>query len=374
MDNRAKDLLEKYQLKNASDEEQKLLEEWFWRYSLNESSSLSDEVHLQSKDKIWNNISALTKPKPSRSWLWKPVAVAAAVILLLTSTLYFVQVFNEQTAIPKSALSKPDVEPGRTGATLTLSNGKKIDLTKIKLGQSVVEAGMRVSKTAEGLIVYSKSKKSTPDVVNTIETAPGEAFQLQLPDGSKVWLNASTKLSYVTIPSKNGQRLATLSGEAYFEIAKDEQHPFIVKTDKQIVEVLGTHFSINNYADEPLMKTTLLEGSLRVSVTHSSKIIKPGEQLISDGSNTQIKKTDDRHAIDWKNGDFNLENIDFPELMRKLARWYNIDVIYESEVPKRLIAGGWISRKKNLSAVLKAIENSGIATFRIEGRKVYVSN
>jgi ferric-dicitrate binding protein FerR (iron transport regulator) len=163
-----------------------------------------------------------------------------------------------------------------------------------------------------------------------------------------------------------------LTGEGYFEVAKDRSHPFIVEAAGQQVEVLGTHFNVNSYADEPVVATTLLEGSVKVSAAASARTIVPGEQARSSGGGISVARVNTGQVVDWKDGDFNLEGVDFRAAMRKLGRWYNVEFVYDRSVPGDIEAGGWISRSSPLSAVLKSIENSGQVRFKIEGRKVLV--
>ncbi|MNL40184.1 hypothetical protein D3C87_1625150 [compost metagenome] len=153
---------------------------------------------------------------------------------------------------------------------------------------------------------------------------------------------------------------------------KDKHRPFIVSSKGQQIEVLGTHFNVNSYSDEPGAVTTLLEGSVKVKAGNQQKIIRPGEQVLSRSGGMTVREIDVDNVLDWKNGDFNLNHIDFKTAMRKIARWYDMDIIYDENVPDNMESGGWISRDKPLSAVLKSIEASGLVKFKVEGRKIYV--
>jgi transmembrane sensor len=207
-----------------------------------------------------------------------------------------------------------------------------------------------------------------------LSTAKGETYQLRLADGSKVWLNAASSLTYTASLNGNGERRVKLDGEAYFEVAKDKNHPFIVETAKQQVQVLGTHFNINSYADEPMVTTTLLEGSVKVShlTSHVSQLLKPGQQALNKNDHITVINANMEQVMDWKQGDFYLNHVDFKTAMRKIARWYNVDVVYDASVSDATESGGWISRNNKLSEVLQSIEAAGQVHFKVEGRKITV--
>jgi ferric-dicitrate binding protein FerR (iron transport regulator) len=286
--------------------------------------------------------------------------------------LYFFNYKNDKGAHSDN-LTVQDRNPGSFGATLTLANGKKIKLSDAANVEIAKEAGISVTKTADGQLVYEiKETIGHPDQMNTLSTAKGETYILTLPDKSKVWLNAASSLTYSASLNEHGMRRVKLEGEAYFEIFKDKVHPFIVQTANQEVEVLGTHFNVNSYKDEPGIATTLLEGSVKVIAGGSLKIIKPGEQAINKSGTMEVRKVDLDDVVDWKNGDFYLNHIDFKIAMRKIARWYDMEIIYDENVPDNMESGGWISRDKPLSTVLKSIEASGLVKFKVEGRKIYV--
>lgn len=296
------------------------------------------------------------------------IAAAAAIIIL---GIYFT--FNNKSKDAQSIAYVNDIAAGKVGATLTLANGKKIRLADAHKGELANEAGISISKTADGQVVYEiKGDRKTADKINTLTTGKGETYVLTLPDKSKVWINAASSLSYSASLYDHGLRKVKLQGEAYFEIFKDSGHPFVVQTDKQKIEVLGTHFNVNSYEDEPGIATTLMEGSVKIISGSSQKILKPGEQAINRAGAISVNKVDLETVTDWKKGDFNLDKVNFKVAMRKIARWYNVEVIYDTSITDDMEAGGWVSRESNLSSVLKLIESSGLVRFKIEGRKVYV--
>ncbi|TKC04213.1 FecR family protein [Pedobacter frigoris] len=331
-----------------------------------------DAVFVKVKD----DVSAIEEEVPvrRRKFGYGKVGIAAAVATIIISAgIWFLKNPAKENPDQQSAYMN-DVAPGKQGATLTLANGKKIRLTDAANGELAKEAGVIITKTANGQLIYEiKNENTVSDKINILTTDNGETYQVRLPDGSSVWLNAASTLKYPASFAKLKDRRVELSGEGYFEIAKDKAHPFIVKTAGQEVEVLGTHFNINSYNDEPAVATTLLEGSVKVTSGDQKQIIKPGEQAVNNGATIKIAKVNIDNITDWKDGDFNFERADFKSVMRKVSRWYNVEVIYDEGVPNDIESLGWVSREKSLSNVLKAIENSGQVHFKIEGRKLYVS-
>ncbi|SDJ51437.1 FecR family protein [Pedobacter sp. ok626] len=297
------------------------------------------------------------------------IAAAAAIIIAGTYLIFN----NNKTKDTESIAQVSDIAPGKVGATLTLADGKKISLEDAQNGELANEAGISINKTADGQVVYQvKGNSGASDKINTLTTAKGETYMLTLPDKSKVWINAASSLSYSASLNKQGLRKVKLQGEAYFEIFKDKAHPFIVQTDNQEVEVLGTHFNVNSYNDEPGIATTLMEGSVKIISGGTQKIIKPGEQAINRSGAITVNLVNLETVTDWKNGDFNLDKVNFKVAMRKIARWYNVEVIYDPSITDDMEAGGWVSRQSNLSSILNVIESSGLVRFKVDGRKVFV--
>jgi hypothetical protein len=334
-------------------------------------SSLSADA----KNRIFQSIVGEHKTEtPKIIRLWPRIAVAVAVATIIFGAGLFYYNLTIDTKNSNQHVYKNDVAPGASGATLTLSNGKKIRLSDAQNGEVAKEAGVMITKSENGEVVYEVMGDSGElGKLNTLSTANGETYKLRLPDGSYVWLNSASSLTYSSKLVENGKRTVKLQGEGYFEIAKDKFHPFVVTTEKQTVEVLGTHFNINSYPDETVVSTTLVEGSVSVTSGKLRQVIKPGEQAINKGNSIQVNEVNPENVIDWKNGDFNLDELDFRVAMRKIARWYNVDVVYEASVPENIKSGGWISRSRSLSAVLRHIESSGQVRFRLEGKKVYVA-
>lgn len=305
--------------------------------------------------------------------LWKRIAVAAAIATIIFGGGLYYYNLNFSKEQPNETAYQNDAAPGKTGATLTLANGKKIRLSDAKNGELAKDAGIIINKSANGQLVYEiVPDKSSSGHINTLSTTKGETYKLRLPDGTQIWLNAASNLTYTTNLIKNGKRVVQLDGEAYFEVSKDKKHPFVVESKGQFVEVLGTHFNLNAYKDEPQISTTLLEGSVKVSVNGRMQLIRPGQQAVNYGGRLQVNEVSLDDITDWKEGDFFLNHVDFKTAMRKIARWYDVEIVYDVAVPDDLESGGWMSRRNNLSTVLKAIEGTGLARFRIEGKTVHV--
>jgi ferric-dicitrate binding protein FerR (iron transport regulator) len=258
-----------------------------------------------------------------------------------------------------------DLPPGTSTAVLTLADGTKIDLENSANGRIAQQGNMQVIKLSTGEVQYkiigaTVGDKHVPGS-NTMSTPRGGQYQLQLPDGSKVWLNAESSITYPVQFARNERRVS-ITGEAYFEVAKDKTRPFRVLADDTYIEVLGTHFNVNAYKDEGPVRTTLLEGSVRIN----NSLMKPGEAYV-DG---KVFPTDVQQAVAWKNGVFNFNDQYLSQIMLQLARWYDVEVVFPEGVPKKQY-GGEIGRDLSLSQVLKGLENSGIH-FELKGRRLLV--
>ncbi|MFA4869467.1 MAG: FecR domain-containing protein [Pedobacter sp.] len=304
--------------------------------------------------------------------------VAAAVVLVvgLAGLFYFSK--REANQVQQQFAVKQEVVPGKQGATLILASGEKIVLSSANKGQLAQEAGVIITKTADGQLVYeiknqSDSKKGQQ---NTLSTNKGETYQVRLPDGSMVWLNAASTLKYPVSFSGLKTRSVELNGEAYFEVAKNEAFPFIVHTDREVVKVLGTHFNMSSYQDESFSRTTLIEGKVSVSPNGSSgnvhtKILKPGEQGEVLQGIIEVRKVNTEEVIAWKNDEFMFNNEDIRSVMNKISRWYDVEIVYKSSA-KNVLIWGSISRFKSITDVLKLIELTGSVHFKVEGRRVLV--
>ncbi|MEJ2901944.1 FecR domain-containing protein [Pedobacter panaciterrae] len=304
-----------------------------------------------------------------RNLYWRKFAAAAIILITLSvGTFYYSSRLDT-----KSDKLVHDVAPGGNKAVLTLANGKKIVLTDAKNGALPPQSGVTVTKLADGKIVYTLEPGKVANAApNTIETPRGGQYQVVLPDGSKVFLNAASSLTYPISFVALRERRVELKGEAYFEVAKDKSHPFIVKTQNQEIKVLGTHFNINSYADEPLTKTTLVEGSVLVKASGIQQILKPGSQAINGYDGLRIVEANMDEVLAWKNGYFMFDSESIESVMRKISRWYNIDVAFKGNVSKDKF-GGTVSRFANVSQVLRKLEYTNKVHFIIEEGRITVT-
>jgi transmembrane sensor len=267
----AKELLKKYNNGTASEDEKNLVESWFLNLKSNQSDhGLSDEVIDRNTNEVWSSLKAHLPRRSVRLWPRIVAAAAIAVVIFGAGLWYF-----GDKRISNDGQEIADVRPGKNGATLTLANGNKIYISDNKAGKLADESGVSISKTADGQIVYTVVNQDgqSSNAINTLQTSNGEQTQIRLPDGTVVYLNSASSLRYPASFTKLSKRTVELSGEGYFKVSKDKSHPFIVKTGKQDVEVLGTEFNINSYANEPVIRTTLLEGSVKVSGENNVAIL-----------------------------------------------------------------------------------------------------
>ncbi|WP_183576532.1 FecR family protein [Mucilaginibacter sp. X5P1] len=302
--------------------------------------------------------------------------MAAAVLIFILPGIYFLlhKKPDAGALLSKNKTYQKDVQPGGNNATLTLNNGSQIILSSAKNGILARQGNANIVKLANGKVIYNKATTNASTTeYNTMTTPRGGEYDLILSDGTKVWLNAASSITYPTAFAGKERRV-TITGEAYFEVAKNKEMPFKINVnDQEEVQVLGTHFNIMAYSDEPVIKTTLLEGSVKIAKNGATGILKPGEQalLTSSGQFSIVDDADIDQAVAWKNGQTLFINENIQTIMRQVSRWYNIDVEYQGEMPARLFTGG-ISRESNLSALLKILELSKIH-FRIADSKIIVT-
>ncbi|TCC97782.1 FecR family protein [Pedobacter hiemivivus] len=369
-----KALLDNYKNGTASEAEKALLERWYLKYQEPEPYQFGLEERAKDLDLVLTNLKK--DQRPGKIYLWSRIAAAAILFLALSAGMFF-YTNKDKDSVPK--LAKHDIAPGGNKATLTLANGKVINLTEAKTGDLGEQAGILITKTADGQLIYTiedSQNNAGSSLYNTIETPKGGQYQILLPDGSKVWLNAASSLRYPANLTAMKERRVELKGEAYFEVAKVNRKPFIVGTDKQEVEVLGTHFNVKSYADDNSTKTTLLEGSVQVTPKSggiSEVILKPGFQTELKASGLKVIAVEVEDEIDWKNGDFVFKEERLESIMRKIARWYDVQVVYRDDVPQNVSLEGLVSRSKSISEVLSLIESTGKVHFTIERRKIIVT-
>jgi len=300
----------------------------------------------------------------------------AAAVLLLTGAGTVAYLYKKRPVkhtVAYKTHTQPIV-PGGNKAVLTLSGGRQIILDSTA-SDTVLTEGADVVANANGSLAYSRSTVTDTGVVyNTLSTPRGGQYRLTLPDGTKVWLNAASSIEYPTA-FKGKDRTVTVTGETYFEVAKSARQPFIVRYGNMAVTVLGTSFNVNAYPDETGIRTSLIEGSVRVSRGDNTTLLTPGQQAIVDtGQAIRVARmSNPALVIAWKNGYFSFEKADIPTVMRQLARWYNFDVVYENGAVPTDAFWGDLKRDANLSDIFAVLAKSGIH-FTIDGNKVTVLN
>lgn len=305
------------------------------------------------------------------TWRW---AAAAVVVLLLGGDYLFNKWENTKHPAIAVRSTPADIQPGGNKAILTLADGSKITLDSAQNGILARQGSTRVQKVQNGQLAYNmiNGDKGTVSVsYNTITTPRGGQYEVVLPDGSKVWLDAASALRFPTVFGDR-ERAVELSGQAYFEIAANKAKPFHVRAGGTDVEVLGTHFNVNAFPDEGVIRTTLLEGAVRVKGGSDTRLLAPGEQAEwSNGQGVQVRKDADVDAvIAWKNGLFQFDNTGLEEVMRQLNRWYDVEVVYQGTIPPQQFDGK-MQRDLTLSQVLRILEKSQVH-FTIEGKKIIV--
>lgn len=332
----------------------------------------------KNKQEILGNIFAHPRLFKRPLWIKYTVATAAAIAVVLGIWFYSTYDTNNRLTDSSQYLNAAlDLPPGKNTATLTLANGNTILLSDEKTG--VILDANKLTYNDGTLVdptLGTNTKLQSPKEL-TVSTPRSGTYQVILPDSSKVWLNAASSIHFPSSFKKSKKRVIILEGEAYFEIIKDKNKPFIVKSTDQEITVLGTHFNVNAYPDEKVVRTSLLEGSVKISTSidpDAVTILKPSEQAINSGGIVNVKQVDVNEVISWKNGDFIFNDEPLESIMRKIARWYDVEVIYDANVRKNITLGGYVSRSRNISAILERMERTGKVKFKIEGRKIQVLN
>ncbi|MGM1430194.1 FecR domain-containing protein [Sphingobacterium lactis] len=337
-----------------------------------QDGNASDNTTFQNKatylkHKVNERIAQAANRKQKNSWPLGNLMRYAAVfigLVLLAGSIWF---WKSENTTDGSELVQhaPDILPGGDKALLTLADGSVISLSDAQNGTIATQGGIRIEKDAEGNIRYLVDRKNQTSTLamNTVATPNGGQYRITLPDGSQAWLNAASSLTYPVHFSKNERRVK-MTGEVYFEIAKLKQTngkdnvPFFVETDKQEIKVLGTQFNVNAYENEPFIQTTLVEGSVQVTASKTGKQVRlqPGQQAILNGQ-LRVETADIQQQLAWKNGDFIFREENLQQVLRQVARWYNIEIICPDHLGQ-LRLNGMISRSKPLSTVIDMIETT----------------
>lgn len=318
----------------------------------------------------------VAQPESKSGKLWWPVA--ASLLLLSAAGIIFIKkhhpIVNKK--VQELAIQHQRILPGTNKAVLILGNGETIDLNAAANGQIAGTGNVKVKKLKEGQLKYDPgvtgNNGSQEISFNTLVVPKGGQYEVTLPDGTSVWLNSASSLKYPTAFTGK-ERHVELTGEAYFEVAKNKARPFTVSAGKVDVRVLGTHFNIMAYPDEPASKTTLLEGAVVLSDRKQQLELVPGQQGIATSGNQpmELKTVNVQDAIAWKKGYFSFRKENIESAMRKIARWYDVDVTYQGKMSHKML-GGSVSRTQNIDEILAYIELTGIAHFELKGRRIIV--
>ncbi|MBK0382093.1 FecR family protein [Pedobacter sp. SD-b] len=373
-------LLDLYSKGELSKEQAEDLDNWF--HSLDYAHTNIDAIIKEAGSKsnlinqLYQDFENYHHQKRANVFSLRNISIAASVLIAISFGIYFYAI-NKTPIIAKKELAKIQpqiIKPGGNKAILTLSNGKQIDLDDQVKGELIQQKGIKITKTKDGQLLYQTvASNSAEDIgTNTIYTPRGGQYQVILEDGTHVWLNAASTLKYPTKFTGN-KREVELSGEAYFEVAHNANAPFRVKTKDQTLTVLGTHFNVNSYDDEDFVKTTLLQGSVKVvSVKNNqSKMLTPGQQSVLENNQLNVKLADVKNVIAWKNGYFRFNDEDIHVIMNQIARWYDVDIAYNGNF-NDMRFGGYISRDKSINEILNLMQVTKSIRFNIEGRKVIV--
>ncbi|WP_158288388.1 FecR family protein [Mucilaginibacter psychrotolerans] len=377
MDNikQTEELINKYLAGECTAEETILVERFYLSQFIKEPfPEISErDIKAELSARLFNEV--IPEPavlrKRNIASLWRYSAAAAILVAISVFGIHF---YNNQKNNLKPNNTLSEIVPGGNRAVLTLGNGNKIFLNNRGNGQLAIQSGVAVKKANDGTILYESDKNSKgadiATLYNTIETPAGGQYKVILPDGTKVWLNALSSLRYPVVFAGD-TRQVVLTGEGYFEVAHDKDHPFFVQSSGQSIRVLGTHFNVNSYQDEPVNRTTLLEGRIKISIGSSDKILIPGEQASVTNKQIQVTKADPEESVAWKNGDFVFEQAPLSMIMRQISRWYDVKVICGGDVGNIKLSGS-ISRSKSLKEVLTVLEITEAVHFKIKERSVLV--
>lgn len=384
-------LIDKYLSGKATPEEKELLNKWYHSFNddavevrlsgLQNEEQIAERIKLRLLSTIQNN----TKDKvamPQRRIWWR-IPAAAAVFLLIGSAIFFtINNKDKKQEVAKATPTKPqlknDIAPGGNKAVLTLTDGSTIILDSAANGTISQQGNIKVQKLDNGLLAYTVNGKQVTEndeaFYNTISTPRGGQYQVTLADGTKVWLNAASSIRFPVVFTGT-ERKVVITGEAYFEVAKNAGKPFRVKAASSDIEVLGTHFNVNAYDDEAAIKTTLLEGLVKVSssANQSPRFLKPGQQsgITKEGKINVANNADIEEVMAWKNGRFQFNSADLKSILRQISRWYDVDVVYKGNA--NLHFTGQLTRNDNVSKVFEELVLTGEVHFKIEGKKIIVT-
>lgn len=353
------------------------------RLSRDEKMRLEEQLFKKINDEL--DAHENKKIGPPRKYFFFKIAAAFFFLISLAAIGWYQYQRSpgEKISAYQAHAAWKDIHPGSNKAILTLSNGSKVILDSMAAGQITSQGQYKILKLQKGLLTYDRQNDTgrnhlnnhlaTLDMqYNTLSIPRGGKYKVRLSDGTNVWLNAASSLTY-PIAFTGKERCVTLTGEAYFEVQQNADKPFKVKVGKMEVMVLGTHFNIMAYDDEPAARTTLLEGSVKIATQHNSMMLKPGQQAVIRSSmpeRIKVKAVDGEEAIAWKNGFFAFHRTNIYEIMRQISRWYDVNVNFQDSL--HVFLNGSITRDANVSEVFKMLKLTGELDFTIKGKEIIV--
>ncbi|PWJ58640.1 FecR protein [Dyadobacter jejuensis] len=367
------ELMELINTSQYDSEMYQLLEE-AWRKTELDADVFSSELSQNMLDHILDT--QLAYKEPTRTLpIYKWMKYAATVLIILGIGLGISYWQRNQKPVKLSDHSTHEILPGGHKAALTLADGTIIPLDSLSNGKLAEQGGVVITKTENGKLVYKVVGPTEGRIkghLNSISTPRGGQYEIELPDGSIAWLNASSTMRFPTEFAKD-ERKVEIEGEVYFEIKKDIHRPFKVRFGPNEIDVLGTHFNVMYYSDEDLTAATLIEGSVLLNTSTARNQLKPGQQaLVKNTGQTIVKTVDTDKILAWKNGFFHFEDDGIQSVMRQVSRWYDIEVVYEGTPTSRQLTGK-VSREVGISELMEMLQYAGIK-YRIEGKRIIVSN
>lgn len=374
---KAEQLLKSYLDGTCSPEEKRLLENFYMDESAKSDFTPEMPAFLEKKAELWTGtLQKIKQHKTGRVrqyyFRWK---VAAAILLILASSWWLLNYNRKDSA--SAGTENKHLAGSMKGTTLTLSDGSEIILDHAKNGTLATEGNVRIEKKDDGTLTYQYAPKNsghskTEVLMNTMATSRGHTYKLTLPDGTDVWLNGGSSITYPA-SFEGKERIVSVAGEAYFEVQEDAGMPFIVQSGNNRVRVLGTAFNVSAYPDETEVTTTLVEGRIQVWKDNQSALLKPGQWAVnSRGNDVLVVEAADIEAVTaWKEGYFYLGNKNIKDIMKPVSRWYDVEVEYRGDMSGKSFGGKFL-RSLGLPELLKCLESAGGIRYKIEGRRVII--
>lgn len=366
---RERGLLQKYNDGLTNENENRQIMHAFNKFAEASKEDRVDVVNDEIGTRIWSKLPVANTDKKNLEIHKILKFTAAAAVLLILYGFWFYYYSNSQDKFKSEIEIVQDVAPGTTGATLTLADGKVVNITEAISKNDAEQAGITLTKLANGRIRYEIKPNNLLLGLDFLQTGYGQQIEVILPDKSIVFLNAGSSLKYPRSFRRESQRKVELTGEGYFQVKKDKSRPFIVANTNQSVTVLGTTFNISAYEDEEIIRTTLLEGSVNVN----NKILKPGQIALNHGNRITIQKANLQKETSWVDNDFYFDNESLESVMNKISRWYDVSVTYSSQDLKEIPLNAHLSRTKSLATIMKGITATTNIGFEIKGKQLLIT-